>query len=145
MEARERLVKAFEELKYLKKVSSQLEFGSKLGYTKSHFSQIMNGAQPFPDKIATSLETTFGISSDWILTGNGEMFKDKPTVAAVLAPSTVVDELKAGFQKIAASFMKGILDSDLKELSEDDRASLNDWMKSSDTLVKRIEERTKKK
>lgn len=50
----------YNKLKYFKLVSNQADFGEKLGYTRSHFNQIMNGAQPITEKLVRKIQSVFG-------------------------------------------------------------------------------------
>lgn len=56
---------AYRELKYLNKVSSQTDFGDKLDYSKSYFSQLMNNAEPITDILIDKCFDVFGIPKQW--------------------------------------------------------------------------------
>lgn len=72
--AKDRLVKAFEELRYSKKISSQTDFGKKLGYNKSYISELFNGHKPITSSLAGEIQTKFGINAIWIIGGIGNMY-----------------------------------------------------------------------
>jgi plasmid maintenance system antidote protein VapI len=77
---KDRLVAAFDSLRFQKKVSSQTDFGEKIGYNKSHVSELMNGRKPVTNTLAVTLQTKFGIRFEWLMNGEGEMFyKDAAT------------------------------------------------------------------
>jgi len=92
--AKDRLVKAFEHLRYLKKVSSQTDFGEQIGYNKSHVSELMNGKKPVTNNLAATLRTKFGIDAGWLITGNGNMIVDEPEKPLKKVP--VLGEAAAG-------------------------------------------------
>lgn len=75
----DRLLKAFEDLRALKKVKNQADFGTQLEVGKTYFSQVMNGAKPMTYKLATKIETVFSIKANWLMKGEGEMFVNDNT------------------------------------------------------------------
>lgn len=53
-----------------------------LGYTKSSFSQIINGKVPLSDKFVTALcSLDKNINEIWIKTGEGQMFRDNISIS----------------------------------------------------------------
>lgn len=77
------------ELQRIKKVINWLIFqdmaeneralADKLGYTKSSFSQIVNGKVPLSDKFVKKLcSLDENINEVWVQSGNGSMFKNNP-------------------------------------------------------------------
>ena len=77
------------ELQRIKKVINWLIFqdmaeneralADKLGYTKSSFSQIVNGKVPLSDKFVKRLcSFDENINEVWVQSGNGSMFKNNP-------------------------------------------------------------------
>ena len=65
-------------LKYIKlefNLKNQAEIAEKLGYNKSYLSEIRNGKYPISEKTSYKIEEIFGISANWLLTGNGEMLR----------------------------------------------------------------------
>ena len=70
-----RLKVALRELVHAGKVSNQTELGRILGYSKSHFSQIMNENEPLPADLALNMEKLFGIRAAWLKSGDGSMFQ----------------------------------------------------------------------
>lgn len=58
--------------------SNKKEIGAFLGYTKSSFSQILNGKVPLSDRFIDKLsEVDDNINKVWIKTGKGEMLKSE--------------------------------------------------------------------
>lgn len=58
---KDRLVKAFEQLRFEKKIKNQTDFADMLGYNKSHISELMNGKKPITKEFANELLNKFGI------------------------------------------------------------------------------------
>lgn len=55
---------------------SEKDIAEKLGYTKSSFSQIVNGKVPLSDKFIKKISSLDeNINFDWVLSGEGNMFK----------------------------------------------------------------------
>lgn len=100
METRkDRLVKAFDELRYLKKIKSQTDFGEQLDYNKSYVSELFNERKPITEGVANAIQTKFAINADWLLKGEGEMF-GKPTPQE---PPKEIDILIKTVQSLATS------------------------------------------
>lgn len=58
---------------------NERELSEKLGYTKSSFSQIVNGKVPLSDKFVKKLcSLDDNINEVWVSEGTGAMFKDNP-------------------------------------------------------------------
>lgn len=60
------LQKIYDNLKYLKKVKNQTDFGAKLGYGKSYTSTLLKSVAPLHAELADSLRKVFGISAEWL-------------------------------------------------------------------------------
>lgn len=71
------LARLLKELTYAGKVLNQTDFGQKLGYTKSHFSQIMNGKENLTPKIITAIETQLNVSRSFLEQGTEPVLKGK--------------------------------------------------------------------
>lgn len=69
------LVHVYNELKYRNKVSSKADFGKQLGYTRTYFSQVMNGIMPLTDNVIDKIATLFDVDRDFITSGKGLPFK----------------------------------------------------------------------
>ena len=75
----QRIRKAINWLLYKGVAENDRELSEIMGYTKSSFSQIVNGRVPLSDKFAKKLcRLDENINEVWILTGEGEMFKNEP-------------------------------------------------------------------
>jgi len=72
-----RLKKAINWLIFQEIAENERALAELLGYTKSSFSQIVNGKVPLSDKFVKSLCTLDeNINDVWIKTGEGELFKN---------------------------------------------------------------------
>lgn len=72
-----RIKKAVNWLIYCEIAENEKELAERLGYTKSSFSQIVNGRVPLSDKFIKNLCSLDGNINDvWIKSGTGEMFRD---------------------------------------------------------------------
>lgn len=72
-----RLKKAINWLIFNDKGDSDKEIAAMIGYTKSSFSQIVNGRVPLSGKFVKRLCVLDpNLNYDWIMTGDGEMFID---------------------------------------------------------------------
>lgn len=75
METGKRLRKAINWLIYQEIAENERELAERLGYTKSSFSQIVNGKVPLSDKFVKNLcSLDENLNSVWISTGEGDMF-----------------------------------------------------------------------
>lgn len=71
---KDKLVAALEELRYRKIVRNQTDFGNQLGYSKSYFSNLMNGGEIITDKVVDAISTKYGFNRDWFYGLSDEMF-----------------------------------------------------------------------
>lgn len=77
MEATKRLRKVINWLIYQEIADNDRALAELLGYTKSSFSQILNGSVPLSDKFLKRLcALDENINEVWIKTGEGDMFLD---------------------------------------------------------------------
>lgn len=75
----QRIRKAINWLLYKGVAENDRELSEIMGYTKSSFSQIVNGRVPLSDKFAKKLcRLDDNINEVWIMTGEGDMFKREP-------------------------------------------------------------------
>ena len=74
----QRIRKAINWLLFKGVAENDRELAEKLDYTKSSFSQIVNGRVPLSEKFVKKLcRLDKNINEVWILTGDGEMFKSE--------------------------------------------------------------------
>lgn len=75
MEQTKRIKKAINWLIYQELAENERELSERLGYTKSSFSQIVNGKVPLSEKFVNNLcGLDENLNSVWIMTGEGDMF-----------------------------------------------------------------------
>lgn len=78
----QRIKKVINWLIFNEHASSEKEIAEKLGYTKSSFSQIINGKVPLSDKFIEKLiGVDFNLNKTWLVTGEGNMLKDDPKLS----------------------------------------------------------------
>ena len=88
MEESQRIKKAINWLIYNEKANNEREIAEILGYTKSSFSQIVNGKVPLSEKFAKKLcSLDPNINFVWIMKGEGEMFNSDDLNSEVTIPS----------------------------------------------------------
>lgn len=71
----DRFIEAFNKLLEAGKVSDQKDFSIQIGISSSMFTEISKGRSNVGMKAIQNIVLLFGISSDWLLTGKGEMLK----------------------------------------------------------------------
>jgi len=60
------------------------EFAEKLGITQQAYINYAKGKRDIPSNILLKVNRMFNISTDWLLTGRGEMFlKDEPKIVGI--------------------------------------------------------------
>lgn len=58
---------------------SQVKFSNRIGISQGYLSQVIKGRRNISYKILNAVSTAFPtVSTEWILTGNGTMFKTEP-------------------------------------------------------------------
>lgn len=79
MTANERIRKVVKWLVYREVAANDRELSDLLGYTKTSFSQIVNGKTPLSEKFAAKLcRLDSNLNKVWIMTGEGSMFLNEP-------------------------------------------------------------------
>ena len=75
--------------------SSEKEIAEKMGYTKSSFSQIVNGKVPLSNKFIEKLiAIDSSLNKSWIVSGEGDMLMDDPKLQIEAKTNDEVDFLK---------------------------------------------------
>jgi len=89
METEKRIKKVINWLIYREVAENERDLSERLGYTKSSFSQIVNGKVPLSEKFVGRLcSLDENLNSVWILTGEGEMFLGGYPFGEKTAPPT---------------------------------------------------------
>lgn len=130
-----KLDEAYRGLRFLGLVSKQEEFGDILGYSKSHFSQIMNEAQPFPEAIKDKCYSEFGLSKQWWDTPTGTPLDIIPKNTTNVNPglNATSDEIRA----LAASLFKKIPQPIIEDI--DNLKSISDRIKEIARQIAELE------
>lgn len=90
----QRIKKVVNWLIFMEYVENERELSEKLGYTKSSFSQIINGRVPLSDKFVKKLcSIDENINEVWIIEGTGTMLKKAVEGEAVVTVPTKVWEV----------------------------------------------------
>ena len=83
-----------EELRRLKKVSSDADLARILGISRGEMSNVLAGRRPVSRRIVDNLTTAFPeYSAGWLLTGEGEMLKSQNSTATNGAVSINGEEI----------------------------------------------------
>lgn len=105
MELTQRIRKAINWLIFQDVAESEKEIADRLGYTKSSFSQIVNGKVPLSEKFVRKLcSLDENINDVWITSGEGSLLKtDNPNgIEGVTIPAEVWAVVQAQTSSLAA-------------------------------------------
>ncbi|MDR3272327.1 MAG: helix-turn-helix transcriptional regulator [Flavobacteriaceae bacterium] len=93
----QRIKKVVNWLIFIEFADSDKDLAEKLGYTKSSFSQIINGKVPLAEKFIKKLcSTDENINEVWITEGKGSMLKEEYNLGSqITIHKEVLDVLKA--------------------------------------------------
>ena len=98
---------------------SQKDFAAKIGLTDSAISKIESGRSTLTDQTNAAICREFNVNSEWLATGNGEMFAK--------LPQTILDEICLQYD--LDDFERGLITEYLK-LSPRDRQALKDYIRN---------------
>lgn len=104
----QRLKKVVNWLIYQEKAANERELADILGYTKSSFSQIMNGKVPLSDKFIKKLcSLDENINEVWITIGVGSMFKSDNLISeqpeqTITIPASAWNVIQAQAESLAS-------------------------------------------
>ena len=87
----QRVKKVINWLVFMEYAENERELAEKLGYTKSSFSQIVNGKVPFSERFVQKLASVDrNINEVWIMTGEGNMLNSvEAGTSVVTSPANV--------------------------------------------------------
>lgn len=93
----QRVKKVINWLIFMEFAENEREMADKFGYTKSSFSQIINGKVPLSEKFIKKLcSANENINEVWILSGEGEMLKTSQSETGVISvPINVWEVIKS--------------------------------------------------
>jgi transcriptional regulator with XRE-family HTH domain len=104
--AKNRFHRVYEYLISKNLVADKTDFAQKLGYNRTYISEVFSGAKPITHKIAQVLNEKFNISTQWLLTGKGEMGPEETNEPDVDYENAHTDSLsKAKLLRLAADIM----------------------------------------
>ena len=72
-----RVISSIERLIELGLVRNQKELCLASGYKEANLSKVMNGERQAPLMLLHFLSFSYGISTEWLILGNGTLFKNK--------------------------------------------------------------------
>lgn len=79
MDSLERIKKVINWLVFSGKAAGQNDLASRLGYSKSYMSSVLNNARALSDSLIGKLcSLDENINYDWVVSGSGRMFKNNP-------------------------------------------------------------------
>ena len=104
MDEYKRIKKIINWLAFQGVAESDKELSEKLGYTKSSFSQIINGKVPLSAKFVKKLcSLDKNINEVWVLKGTGTMFKDNPNSEdGITIPAVAWDVIRKQANSLSA-------------------------------------------
>lgn len=100
----QRIKKVINWLIFQDMAENERDLSEKLGYTKSSFSQIVNGKVPLSDKFIKKLcSLDENINEVWVKSGSGTMFKNNPNSESTVAiPETAWSVIQQQTASLAA-------------------------------------------
>ena len=92
----QRVKKVINWLVFMEYAENERELAEKLGYTKSSFSQIVNGKVPLSERFVQKLASgDRNINEVWIMTGEGNMLNSvEAGTSVVTIPANVWEEIQ---------------------------------------------------
>lgn len=94
---------------------NQTDFAKQLGITQTAYSMIESGSRPFTEKYIKLICSIFGVSEQWLRTGNGEMFLQSPYEKDFMQ---IFDLLTPETQEYLYDMAKGLLKTQEKLLNK---------------------------
>jgi len=82
---------------------SQDEFGKKIGMQSNSISTMESGVRPIVERTVIAVVKEFGVSRDWLETGDGEMFDQSDARITV-----VLEDILKGEDEVGKALLKTI-------------------------------------
>lgn len=103
-----------ERIKQVRKAKklSQKEFAENINLSQNHISNIEKGVRPITDRIISDVCKVYNVNKNWLLSGEGEMFKD-PLEQFVIDDPEIQEFIKS-FLKIDETIQEEIKDLVMK-------------------------------
>jgi len=109
-EISDRFLEAYAHLQKSGKVADKKDFAQEIGISTSMMTEIHKGRSNVGVLAIQNIVTTFHVNADWLLTGQGDMFKSEHRADAV---GTLAKNPQEGIPLIPASAMAGALSGDI--------------------------------
>ena len=87
---------------------TQKEFGQKIHISKGYVTSLEKCRQPLNDRIIKLLSDTYGVSTEWLKYGKGEMFLD-PRNSQITEIVYMFNQLNHDFQNFIINQLKNLL------------------------------------
>jgi len=107
------VMKAGERIRALRKALglTQKEFADRIGITYQMLGLYERGAYDPPDKVLKLISSTFGVSYEWLKTGQGEMWKRKEKI----------EEEEEKLRKLRETILEGLIEKTVEYLKKFER------------------------
>jgi len=94
---------------------TQAEFGRRIGIVQGHLTGIESGKKSVTQKTLKVICATYGVSEEWLKTGNGEIFVQSPDKRAKRL-IRFFNELSSEFQDYMLMQLQSLLDLQKKQI-----------------------------
>jgi transcriptional regulator with XRE-family HTH domain len=88
---------------------TQQAFGAKIRISKGYVTSLEKNRQPINDRIIKLIADTFGVNTEWLKTGAGEMFFD-PKNLRLTEVISMFNQLNPDFQNFIINQLKQLLE-----------------------------------
>ena len=118
------------QIKYLRThlKMSQTEFAEKIGISQQTLSGIENNSRTLTDHTVITICSVFGVSEEWLRTGNGEMFPVHPEDDALIEAFALIgaEDLDPRRKRLAKEIIDMIL-----SMPDDSLSALQDFFQNA--------------
>jgi transcriptional regulator with XRE-family HTH domain len=88
---------------------TQEAFGAKIHISRGYVTSLEKNRQPLNDRIIKLIADTFGVNTEWLKTGSGEMLFD-PKNIRLTEMISMFNRLNPDFQNFIITQLKGLLE-----------------------------------
>ncbi|MDR1576156.1 MAG: helix-turn-helix transcriptional regulator [Treponema sp.] len=88
---------------------TQQAFGAKIHISRGYVTSLEKNRQPLNGRIVKLIADTFGVNSEWLKTGSGEMFLDLKNIQ-LMETISIFNQLNPDFQNFIISQLKQLLE-----------------------------------
>lgn len=116
---------------------TQKAFGEKIGLTQNYVWMIEKGERSPADRVVSDICRVFGVSEDWLRTGEGEMFRKASRAEEIerMFTAALRNELTPEVESLLVT---------LGEMTDEELAAVADWMRRYTDNLSRISAQKKK-